>query len=704
MARRYRWKDPQGVATVKKIVKKLVPQWKDGLYPTQLNLVVRILDGEDIFCALATGGGKSALFAVPILVLKEMALHPEIYPALPVRALPVGIVIAPTKGLAANIVFELGKLNIPALSYCQETVTQARKDGRNLVHEIRECKTWNIICVDPEHLRDKSWRQITAYEIFSANVVYSCVDEAHLINQWGASFRPQFKHIGSFFRGRLPSSASIMALTATAQPGSHTNSICASLGFSGDDFHLYRASNERPNIQLILEPLTHAVGGKTFPQLLDYLNSGRKSVVHCRTMDDVLHIFLYLWKSLPDGPHRLRRLKMYHALRSLDDNKEILRLIDEDPECQVIISTIAFAQGMNSSELLDSYAFPMPDEVDQMLQQLGRAGRKKDVSARGVVFVQSSTLSAAEKQLAGPSEPAPPTNTTKSKRKKKTKPLEHAEVLLLTEKHCYNAALNRIYQNPPVKTSTLDCIAANRPLPCSLCAARNKIELDFPAPTLPPGVKLPLFTLPPASGPTLDKKLRLTKKERQTSEPSFITFGQTIYRAEHRQLINHNRPKSSYLPSSLVTAILDNLLALDSLQKLEPLLQSWAFSRGYCVRLYAIVQELRTSISTQREDARAEKNAKQRASRRSKAKKPVDSESEEDEPTESDSSGSDEEHPRSSPIPPPSKRTRRILEEVTNQARPTRARAKWQPQQRLVAVAETFSAPYKTSRRRAAQL
>ncbi|KAJ6505312.1 hypothetical protein C8R45DRAFT_1091050 [Mycena sanguinolenta] len=210
-------------------------------------------------------------------------------------------------------VLELGKLDIPAFSYCQETITQARKDGRNLVHEIRECGTWNVICLDPEHLRDKAWQQITASDVFCANIVYGCVDEAHLIKQWGTHFRPQFKHIGSFFRGRLPSSASIMALTATIQPGPDTNAICASLGFSGDNFYMYRASNERQNIQFIVEPLTHGVGGKVFPQLLEYLNSRRKSVVHCRATDDVLNIFLYLWKSLPPGPHRLDASKCIMA-------------------------------------------------------------------------------------------------------------------------------------------------------------------------------------------------------------------------------------------------------------------------------------------------------------------------------------------------------------------------------------------------------
>ncbi|KAJ7934965.1 hypothetical protein B0H13DRAFT_2305115 [Mycena leptocephala] len=122
----------------------------------------------------------------------------------------------------------------------------------------------------------------------------------------------------------------------------------------------------------------------------------------------------------------------------------------------------------------------------------------------------------------------------------------------------------------------------------------------------------------------------------------------------------------------------------------------------------SVIHELRTSISTQRQAARTEKNAKQRASRRAKAKakKTVYSETEEDEPSESEDSGSDEdvnEHPRSSPIPPPSKRIRRILEEVTNHARPTRTRVKRKPQECLADVTQTFSAPYKTSHRRAAQ-
>ncbi|KAJ7939786.1 hypothetical protein B0H13DRAFT_2300503 [Mycena leptocephala] len=99
-------------------------------------------------------------------------------------------------------VFELKNLGISAFAYCQETVTEARKNGRNLAGEIMECKKWKVVCVDPEHLRDKAWREITASDTFPANIAYGCVDEAHLINEWGAGFRPMFRNIGTFFRGR----------------------------------------------------------------------------------------------------------------------------------------------------------------------------------------------------------------------------------------------------------------------------------------------------------------------------------------------------------------------------------------------------------------------------------------------------------------------------------------------------------------------
>lgn len=85
------------------IIKKQVPQW-NGLRNWQLPLVAQIFDGEDVLCCTATGDGKSALFAAPIIVLWEMSRNAREYGKLLYRVLPVGLVVTPTKGPSANIV------------------------------------------------------------------------------------------------------------------------------------------------------------------------------------------------------------------------------------------------------------------------------------------------------------------------------------------------------------------------------------------------------------------------------------------------------------------------------------------------------------------------------------------------------------------------------------------------------------------------
>lgn len=78
MAPKLRWRDPIGRETAQKIVKKLLPTWKNGLQDFQLDIVTPTLDGVDGMLLTATGDGKSAAFMILILVLQEMARNPLI--------------------------------------------------------------------------------------------------------------------------------------------------------------------------------------------------------------------------------------------------------------------------------------------------------------------------------------------------------------------------------------------------------------------------------------------------------------------------------------------------------------------------------------------------------------------------------------------------------------------------------------------------
>jgi superfamily II DNA helicase RecQ len=191
-SRGHKLQTPEGQATIRKIVAEQIPEWTGGLHDRQVTVVAWILDGEDMLCITATGDGKSAIFAVPMIIL-EVARNPTKYRGFTVsQKKPAGIVFAPTKSLSTNIVhdrlalliqyrliliiqvYELTRPRVPALACTSEIITEARKSGCDLTAEIAECR-WSIICIDPEHLTDKQWERITDSPVFRENVVFACV-------------------------------------------------------------------------------------------------------------------------------------------------------------------------------------------------------------------------------------------------------------------------------------------------------------------------------------------------------------------------------------------------------------------------------------------------------------------------------------------------------------------------------------------------
>ncbi|KAJ7204742.1 P-loop containing nucleoside triphosphate hydrolase protein [Mycena pura] len=356
------WHSVEGAATVKAIVKARIPSWKDGLRLQQEEPILRILDGQDVLLCTATGAGKSALFTVPIICHQELAKYPSRYPNFRRRALPVGLVITPTKGLARSIVDSLATHDVSALAYDRETLVRAAHEHRNLIEDIASCTLFRVICVDPEHLHSTPWQRILDTAVFRENLIYACLEEGHLANEW-LTFRESYRNIGTFLRGRLPS---------------HTS-----------------------DLQFVLETLKHGISGRSFPQLLPYLNTGRKAVIYASSLDIVTRIYTYLFRMEPPGVDHGRRVRQYTALCDPSFNAETLRLMETDPQLQIVVATVALANGIHCSSIDDSLSIGMPSTLSQMEQQAGRAARLPGAIGRAVVFVQKSDVTRAKNYLAG---------------------------------------------------------------------------------------------------------------------------------------------------------------------------------------------------------------------------------------------------------------------------------------------------------------
>ncbi|KAF8054716.1 hypothetical protein FPV67DRAFT_1682210 [Lyophyllum atratum] len=403
------------------------------------------------------------------------------------------------------------------------------------------------------------------------------------------------------------------------------------MGFIAGPFYRRQRSNERPNIHFALEHLTHTIGGDTFPDLLPYLSAGRKTVIYCDTIELCRRVAVYLWSLLPAGLEKLTRVRLYHAMCWSEENEETIRLIRDEPRCQVIIATIAFAQGFNIKPLLDSIQLGVPSSMNQLVQQEGRIGRDGVSLSRGVVLAQSKAIESAERYMRAhfPSEMPPPlldenvskpkSRPTKSKTSKISQ-MDHSKARLLVERDCLIVRRNIIYQNPPLERTSLDCIEANRTVPCSLCLPRSHITLNFPPSPLDPSLPvLAPFCVPisaPAPTTTCPSErpgkgeFSLTVKMREEALEHFDAFHDTLRRLEKGSDLTGRTPRAAHFPTPLATLIVTKLMSIKTTDDIQLLIPSWVHLPRHGASLLDAVSRLQAKFRARRAHEQLVRNEK----------------------------------------------------------------------------------------------
>ncbi|KAJ7440396.1 hypothetical protein B0H11DRAFT_2099651 [Mycena galericulata] len=486
-----------------------------------------------------------------------------------------------------------------------------------------------------------------------------------------------------------------------------TKSICRSLGFQPNMFHLLRRSNERTNVQFLIEALTHGLGGTEFPDLLHHLAEGRKTIIYCATIELCWRVFIFLIRLLPPGPQRLRRVRLYHAMCWPEENEETVTMIRDDPLCQIIVATIAFGQGFNVKSLFLSIQLGVPKTVAQALQQGGRVARDPSTTGRTVILAQASAYSAAEKYLEAQSSRA---NQPKTKKKSKSlTTMNNEKALMLTTKRCLHVFFNKLYGND-TPGALIDCIELPRRFPCSNCLPRFVGPLYFPFPPNHPRL-IPFSAAVASASPPLEspaKQQKLTRKMRAAAELRLRKFKDRVYSLERDNVGHGFTPTSAYFSNPTITSVLDHFLQITSLEILGATIPRWRYHLQHGPPLLALIRELHSKFAAQFEAARIERNEKNRLRARSKRATAAteDDESDLGEEDAGDEDGGDGELPQNEvemPPPPPVRsaeptREKRPLEDRTNA--PPRAKRQRQGQESLKEAVTSYGPAYKPRIRR----
>ncbi|MCB0664481.1 MAG: DNA helicase RecQ [Saprospiraceae bacterium] len=313
----------------------------DQFKGNQQEIVESVLQGDDTFVIMPTGGGKSLCYQLPAIMKDGTA-----------------IIISPLIALMKNQVD-----SIRSYSQSDEIAHFLNSSlTKNQIRQVKEDITANktkLLYVAPETLTKEEniefFRQV--------NVSFVAVDEAHCISEWGHDFRPEYRRIRDMIDGidhRIP----IIALTATATPKVRAD-IVKNLGM--DSVKSFLSSFNRDNLFYEVRPKTDKES--TFRSIIQFIkNQGSRSgivYVQARKTTEELAATLVV-NGIKAAP--------YHAgleakVRSQTQDDFLMEEID------VIVATIAFGMGIDKPDVRFVIHYDFPKSIENYYQETGRAGR-----------------------------------------------------------------------------------------------------------------------------------------------------------------------------------------------------------------------------------------------------------------------------------------------------------------------------------------
>jgi len=304
--------------------------------PLQEEIITSVLNNEDTFALLPTGGGKSVCFQIPALIKEGIC-----------------IVISPLVALMKDQVNSLNQKGIKAMAITSG-ISYSELD--TLLDNCIYGK-YKFLYLSPERLQQDLVQQ--RIEQMPVNLI--AVDEAHCISQWGNDFRPAYKNIGVL--RQLHPSVNVIALTATAK-SEVIKDILLELDFMAPK--VFKASFNRPNIAYqVLE------AEDKYYKIEQILNQHKgSSIIYVRSRKASVEMSDFLDK-------KGFETTFFHGGLHTSEKQERLNQWLTNQK-QIIVATTAFGMGIDKPDVKTIIHINLPESIESYYQEAGRAGRNNE--------------------------------------------------------------------------------------------------------------------------------------------------------------------------------------------------------------------------------------------------------------------------------------------------------------------------------------
>jgi ATP-dependent DNA helicase RecQ len=304
----------------------------------QEQVIKSILNKQNTFVIMPTGGGKSLCYQLPALVQPGTA-----------------IVVSPLIALMKNQVdairslsSENGIAHVLNSSLTKTEIAQVKKDITSGLTKL--------LYVAPESLNKEEY--VTFLK--TVTISFVAIDEAHCISEWGHDFRPEYRNLRHIIKqlGDVP----IIGLTATATPKVQED-ILKNLDMS--DATTFKASFNRPNLYYEVRTKTKNIESDIIRFIKQH--KGKSGIIYCLSRKKVEAIAEVLQvNGISAVP--------YHAgldAKTRAKHQDMFLMEDVD----VVVATIAFGMGIDKPDVRFVIHHDIPKSLESYYQETGRAGR-----------------------------------------------------------------------------------------------------------------------------------------------------------------------------------------------------------------------------------------------------------------------------------------------------------------------------------------
>ena len=304
----------------------------------QEQVIKSILNKENTFVIMPTGGGKSLCYQLPALVQEGTA-----------------IVVSPLIALMKNQVdairslsSENGIAHVLNSSLTKTEIVQVKKDITSGITKL--------LYVAPESLTKEEYLNF----LQTVTISFVAIDEAHCISEWGHDFRPEYRNLKGIIKqlGDVP----VIGLTATATPKVQED-ILKNLDMS--DATTYKASFNRPNLYYEVRTKTKNIEADIIRFIKQH--KGKSGIIYCLSRKKVEAIAEVLQvNGISAVP--------YHAgldAKTRAKHQDMFLMEDVD----VVVATIAFGMGIDKPDVRFVIHHDIPKSLESYYQETGRAGR-----------------------------------------------------------------------------------------------------------------------------------------------------------------------------------------------------------------------------------------------------------------------------------------------------------------------------------------